>query len=275
MRLGSSRVAFAVLDGIVYVTSSTGVYMFQFSSSTISGSVVDVHNYPIANVHIEVSTGFSTTTLVDGSYTTPGMPSGTYVIMPSLSGYVFSPPTRTVTLPPAAVKQDFTILSPPVAATLEPFAPSHLIYTDTQGLPTILFFPAGTVTTTTDMVLNPLGRLPAPSGRAFAGHAFEMTASRGGEELSNLTYLNPVSVTINYSVEDVSVISDMQSLSLWWWEEGEWQLAAKPCVNPGEAVHNLGERIISIPLCTTGRYALFGPTYQAFLSIVGNGNGSN
>ena len=226
-------------------------------------------------MHIAVSTGFSTTTLVDGSYTTPGLPSGTYVITPSLTGYVFSPPTRKVTVPVTAVKQDFTILSPTVATTLEPFASSHLTYTDTQGLPTKLFFPAGTITITTDMAFNPLGRLPAPSGKAFAGHAFELTVSRGGEPLSNVTFLNPVSVTINYSAEDVSVISDTQSLGLWWWEEGEWQLAAQSCVNPGEVAHNLGERIISTPICTTGRYALFGPTYQAFLPIVGNGKGSN
>jgi hypothetical protein len=268
-------VSIAVLDGIIYITSVTGVYVYQFSSSSISGSVVDVQNNPIINVHIAVSTGFSATTLVDGSYTTPGLPSGTYVITPSLTGFVFAPPTRTVTLPPAAVNQDFTILSPPVATTLEPFASSNLTYTDTQGLPTSLIFPAGTVTTTTDMVLNPFGRLPAPSGKAFAGHAFELTASRGGVLLANLTFLIPVNVTINYSVDDVSVISDTQSLRLWWWEEGEWQLAAESCVNPGESVHNLGERIISTPICRSGRYALFGLTFQAFLPIVGNGQDSN
>jgi len=232
-------VSIAVLDGVIYITSVTGVYVYQFSSSTISGSVVDVHNKPIENVDIGVSAGFSTTTSVDGSFTTPGLPSGTYIITPSLNGFVFSPPTRTVALPPAAVNQDFTILSPPVETTLEPLASSHLTYTDTQGLPTTLFFPAGTVTITTDVVLNPLARLSAPSGKAFAGHAFDLLAYRSGIALSDVNFLTPVSVTINYSVEDVDVISDTKDVSLWWWEAGVWQVAAQSCVTPGEVAHNL------------------------------------
>jgi hypothetical protein len=267
-------VAIAVLDGVIYITNVTGVFVYQFSSSTISGFVVDVHNKPIENVDIGVSAGFSTTTSVDGSYTTPGLPSGTYIITPSLTGFVFSPPSRTVALPPAAVNQDFTILSPPVETTLEPLASSHLTYTDTQGLPTTLFFPAGTVTITTDVVLNPLGRLSAPSGKAFAGHAFDLLASRSGIALASLKFLTPVSATINYNLADVEVISDTKGVSLWWWEAGEWQMAAQSCVIPGEVAHNLAGRIISTPICTTGRYALFGPTHQAYLPIVGNGKDS-
>jgi hypothetical protein len=236
---------------------------------------MDVHNEPIENVHIEVSTGLSTTTSVDGSYTIPGLPSGTYTVTPSLAGYIFSPPARTVTVPPTAVNQDFTILTPPIGTTLEPFAFSYLTYTDTQGLPTNLSFPTGTVTTTTAVTFNPLGRMPAPFGQSFAGHAFELTANREGETLSNLVFLKPVSVTVHYSLKDVSVISETQSLDLWQWVDGEWLPATESCLVANETFHNLVERIISTPICTTGQYALFGPTYQTYLPVVSKGNGSN
>lgn len=265
----------AVRDGTVYVTSAAGIYVYQYTSNSIRGSVVDVHNDPVENVHISVSTGLSTTTSVDGSYTIPGLPSGTYTVTPSLAGFVFFPPARTVTVPPTAANQDFMILSPPIGTTLEPFAFSDLTYTDTQGLPTDLFFPTGTVTTTTDMIFNPLGRLPAPFGQSFAGHAFELTATREEETLFNLVFLKPVSVTIQYSLEDVSVISDTQSLGLWHWTAGEWRPAAQSCLAADETSNNLVERIISTPICMTGQYALFGPTYQAYLPIVGKGNGAN
>jgi hypothetical protein len=45
---------------------------------------------------------------------------GTYTLTPMLAGYSFYPPTRTLTLPPNAGPQSFTILPEPVSATLTP-----------------------------------------------------------------------------------------------------------------------------------------------------------
>jgi hypothetical protein len=264
-------VAIAVHDNNIYVTSSTGIYVYEFSSSTISGKVIDIHNNPIKNVNIEMSTGFSIKTSMDGTYVTPELPSGTYTLTPLLSGYVFYPPARVVNVPPPEVNQDFIILSPPVTTTLQPFTSSRLLFTDTQGLPTNLFFPTGTVSLTTNIEYEPLGKLPPPTGNAFAAHAFDLKASRDGNILSELTFSKPVSVTIEYSAEDVRVISDTQGLGLWWRDGGEWQAASQSCENPGGTSHILGDRMISTPVCKTGQYALFGPTYEAFLPIVGNG----
>ena len=122
---------------------------------------------------------------------------------------------------------------------------------------------------------NPLGRLPAPVGQSFAGHAFQLAATREGENLPNLNFLEPVSVTVHYSTQDVSVISETQSLDLWHWVEGRWQPAAHSCLVADGTHHNLDERIISTPICTIGQYALFGPTYQVFIPVVSNGNEFN
>ncbi len=65
----------------------------------ITGSVKDSLGNPIANVNVtfgaarpSVETGSS------GFYTQTGFPDGLYTLMPTLSGYSFSPPTRSFTL---------------------------------------------------------------------------------------------------------------------------------------------------------------------------------
>lgn len=113
--------------------------------------------------------------------------------------------------------------------------------------------------------------MPGPVGQSSAGHAFQLVATREGENLINLHYFKPVSVTVHYSVQDVSVISETWCLDLWHCVEGEWQLAAQPCLVADETYQNLDERMISTPICTTGQYVLFGPKYQISLSVVSNG----
>ncbi|MBA7659035.1 Ycf48-like protein [subsurface metagenome] len=57
---------------------------------------------------VSVGAGGSAITDASGVYTTTGLIAGTYTLTPSKSAYVFSPPTRTVSVPPSATGQDFT-----------------------------------------------------------------------------------------------------------------------------------------------------------------------
>ena len=75
---------------------------------TISGHVTDNNPQSLAGVTISAGAGGSATTNGTGDYSITGVPAGTYTLTPSKSGYTFSPPSLTVTVPPTASDQNFT-----------------------------------------------------------------------------------------------------------------------------------------------------------------------
>jgi Tol biopolymer transport system component len=77
---------------------------------SISGRITDAANNPMSSVNITTNTGQSATTDSNGDYTISGLTAATYTLIPSKTGYIFSPATRTVTIPPSAIEQDFTAL---------------------------------------------------------------------------------------------------------------------------------------------------------------------
>jgi hypothetical protein len=152
-------------------------------TSAVFGRVTGTGGDAIAGVLISVGSEYTATTDPAGNYSLAGLTPGAYTLTPTKPGWVFMPPTRTVTLPPDAVGQNFTMLHPPVSVTLALSGtanlPASLSYVDTQGLTTTVLFPAGAVTATTTIVLTPT--LPiAGSNLAFAGHAFDMEAYQNG-----------------------------------------------------------------------------------------------
>lgn len=84
-------------------------------SCSVSGRVLDSIGDPLANVLVKASGGASAMSDASGVYTLTGLITGTYTIAPALSGYIFEPPTRTVTVPPDATGQDF------VASAIKPW----------------------------------------------------------------------------------------------------------------------------------------------------------
>jgi len=77
---------------------------------TTSGRVTDSNSTPLAGVSVVAGAGGSlaATTNASGYYTITGLITGTYTLTPTKSGYTFSPPSRTVSVPPDATGQDFT-----------------------------------------------------------------------------------------------------------------------------------------------------------------------
>jgi len=75
---------------------------------SVSGHVRDGEDYPIAGVLVSAGAGCPATTDVSGVYTIHGVTAGTYTLVPSKTGRAFTPPTRTVSVPPDATGQDFT-----------------------------------------------------------------------------------------------------------------------------------------------------------------------
>jgi hypothetical protein len=65
----------------------------------------------------------------------------------------------------------------------------------------------------------------------------------------------------------VSVINDEAALQLAWWDGAQWIDAASTCSPTSSYTRDTDANSLSVPVCVTGRYALFGPTYQAYLPL--------
>lgn len=242
---------------------------------TISGNVRDASGNPISNVTVLASTGVSSTTDVNGAYTISNLVSGTYSITPTKSSWVFSPPTRTVSVSSDVNGQNFTILHTPISTTI-PYLETESVlttldFTNTQGLTTTITFPAGTVNITTTIVLTPT--IAQHGGDlVFAGHAFVLEAYQGGAHQPEFTFEEPVTVTIYYSGQDIRLVSDESLLTLRWWDGSIWLDAIGSCNPQSSYVRNIEENFVSIPICHSSMLGLFGPTNRVYLPLVLHSN---
>ena len=84
------------------------------TSFWISGRVVDGSGLGISGVTVSAGSGGSATTDANGDYVINHVITGTYTLTPTKLCHSFSPPTRTVTVPPDAEDQDFTGTPPPL-----------------------------------------------------------------------------------------------------------------------------------------------------------------
>lgn len=74
-------------------------------------------NHTVGVAGIQALTTYTAITDDLGNYILSDLPAGTYILVPSLDGQSFSPPSRTVTVPPDATDQDFEINRPPYEPT--------------------------------------------------------------------------------------------------------------------------------------------------------------
>lgn len=70
------------------------------STYSISGRITNASGIGIADVTITAGTLRSTMTDANGAFTLSGLPAGSYTLTPSRAGYTFTPPSRTIGVPP-------------------------------------------------------------------------------------------------------------------------------------------------------------------------------
>ncbi len=150
-----------------------------------------------------------------------------------------------------------------IGVVLEPTMESSLVYTDTQGNPTTIVVPAGAVAETTVLLFTPVMTVTPPSGRLFAGHAFDLEAYVNDAWQPGFVFNRPISITITYADEEVSGL-DEASLVLLFEDGAEWDNAA--C---GMPVANVTNNTLLTPVCHLSRFALFGSSgMKVYLPVV-------
>ncbi len=131
-------------------------------------------------------------------------------------------------------------------------------------------FPAGAVTTTTEIRFTPLWvpDLPAGSHPLQPVTGFRLTAYRNGQPIS-LTFVLPITVTWQYTNTDVTVYNEERlGLARWAEAEGDWQL-----ISCATSRRWPDQNRLRTCIQTVGDYA-FGQRVEVYLPIVLRGNGT-
>jgi hypothetical protein len=258
------------------------IYLFNHSTFLVrfldpnlpafGGSVKHANNQPYPGVLLSAGDLLQEEgTDVRGTYAFRGMDQGTYTITPNLSGFVFSPTSREVSVPPSTFSQNFTILSAPVEISFTPGISTTLRFTDTQRLPSWLDIPSNAYNRPLTLQIIPTVEERAQN-YAFAGHAFELNVILNSKQNADFGFNHPLVMTITYSPQDIAVITDSASLALWRWDGAAWQDAAQTCSPASEYIRNPDHYSISVPICLTGIYKLMGLTRQFYLPVISIGD---
>ncbi|MCL4860262.1 MAG: fibronectin type III domain-containing protein [Caldilineaceae bacterium] len=107
--------------------------------------------------------------------------------------------------------------------TVQPGQPATMSYTDPSGGKVTVQIPAGAVDQPTTFVYDNQAAPSHPGRFQFAGRSFTLTAFRNNSALDGLTFLQPVTLVIEYTDADVARI-DEETLLLFFYDEatGSW-----------------------------------------------------
>ncbi|MBN1483351.1 MAG: carboxypeptidase regulatory-like domain-containing protein [Chloroflexia bacterium] len=78
----------------------------------IAGQVLDLNGNPLAGVTVSAGGAYQASTDAAGLYSLTDLPAGSYLLLPSRSGYSFAPTSRSVAGPPDALHQNFSAAGP-------------------------------------------------------------------------------------------------------------------------------------------------------------------
>ncbi|MBP7688406.1 MAG: hypothetical protein KA765_10875 [Thermoflexales bacterium] len=264
---GSAWHVIVIGDRVIVSAQDGGVSVYD-QRGHAAGQLLDGAHLPLALPGVKLSAGgdFSTTTNISGSFDLRSLPIGLSTITPTLDGYVFVPPPMTLQTPSAYQGTlNFVTLVAPQALTLTPGVTTTLAYTEPNGAAFEAVFPADTFTQTILITLTPTLAEGGPE-RWFTGHAFDLATSIGLRP--DLAFSAPVTISLHYTDRDVSVVSDEAALYLAWWDGAQWIDAAATCAPASNYTRELDANTISVTVCSTGRYAFFGPTHQMRLPVI-------
>jgi hypothetical protein len=238
------------------------------AGNSVRGLVVDGVGRPVAGAHVGRGR-FATATGSDGAFTFNALPAGTHALGGADPRFAFRPPERHVTVPPDRTGVRFVVQPVPVSAAVPGlFESVTLTYTDTQGLPTDIVYPAAVVTFTTQVTVTAANPPGFPDGTRYAAHAFTVSAERDGRPVRGIDFAWRAAVTIRYSDADAWAITDEVALDLVRLDGRSWATARAGCGDDLATTVDPAANVIETFLCRAGTYAVVGPTRQVVLPLV-------
>ncbi len=151
----------------------------------------------------------------------------------------------------------------------EPEYDTSLEYVDTQINPTTVEIPAGAVTESILMRLESSTNTTISHLLVATNHAFTLEAIIDGDVQEDFTFETPVTVTIEYSDEDVAFIKDEETLLLYYWDGSAWIDAATSCDPVSAYTRDLVENRLSVDICHLSTFSLAGESYlNVFVPII-------
>jgi pimeloyl-ACP methyl ester carboxylesterase len=214
-------------NGVKYAMFDNLAVSFA-SGLDISGPALGLAGVAIA---LTGSTSATTTAASDGTYSFTNLPNGNYAITPFLSGYTFSPTSRSVTIggadvagvdfTAASLAADFTVSASPSTQTVDQGgSASHTVFiADMNGFSSPVTLSVGSVLSSTgtpepgigaEFSVNPVtppgttALTITPSATVPSGsYTVEIQAVGGGQ-----THTTSVTVTVTIPVPDFTIVPD-------------------------------------------------------------------
>ncbi len=151
-----------------------------------------------------------------------------------------------------AVPEEFLVVGPS--------AGGMLIYTDTSVLSTTVDVPAGAVSETIVLGLQPMDAPTHPPlpGLRSGDETFDLSAYLDNDVLEGLAFLQPVTVTVRYTEADIIGIYE-PGLRLYYWDGSTWQDAAGTCSPPSTYFLDTVENVMRVEICHLTEWNIQGP----------------
>ena len=151
-----------------------------------------------------------------------------------------------------AVPEEFLVVEPETAGML--------IYTDTSVLSTTVEVPAGAVSETIILGLQPMDAPTHPplAGLRSGDETFDLSAYLDNDVLEGYAFLLPVTVTVRYTETDIIGIYE-PGLRLYYWDGSTWQDAANTCSPPSTYFLDVEDNILRVAICHLTEWNIQGP----------------
>src|SRR5262249_23147818 len=180
-------------------TGSKSLNLVINNSYTISGQIT-LSGAGLSGVTVTLSTGPTATTNSSGNYSFSNLPTGTYTVTPSLSGYTFTPPSATFTNITANQTANFTAaLAVTVTTASLPAGTAGVAYTAFQltasgGGPPYTWSASGLPSGTNVNSSGVLSGTPAAAGTFAVTVTATDAATKTGSKSLNLVINNSYTI---------------------------------------------------------------------------------